>query len=115
MKKLLILLCLLPMLAQARPAQEDKRIEHLLSVIKNLDGATFIRSGKSYDGAAAEEHLRMKLNRAGERVQTAEQFIDGIASSSYLSGKPYKIQFKDGKSVDAGPFLHGKLKAFKPQ
>ena len=105
---------LAPALLQARPAAEDQRIEHLLNTIKNLQGATFVRSGKDYSGTAAEEHLRMKLGKAGERVQTAEQFIDGIAAKSFLTGKPYQIRFADSRIAEAGPFLREKLKGFKP-
>lgn len=105
---------LAPALLQARPAAENERIEYLLNAVKTLTGATFVRSGTDYDGAAAEGHLRMKLDRVGERVQTAKQFIEGIASKSYLTGKPYQIRFADGKVTDAGPFLSAKLKEFKP-
>ncbi|HYF35600.1 MAG TPA: DUF5329 family protein [Prosthecobacter sp.] len=113
------LLCLLaaalaPALLQARPAAEDQRIEHLLKAVKELQDAKFVRSGKEYSGADAEAHLRMKLEKAGERVQTAEQFIDGIAAKSYLTGKPYQIRFADGRVSDAGPYLQEKLKSFMP-
>jgi hypothetical protein len=109
----LFLTLLLPLAAQARPAEEDARIEQLLSGLRALQGAKFVRSGKQYDGKAAEEHLRMKLEKAGERVQTAEQFVDGVASKSYLTGKPYQIQFADGRVVTAGEYLHGLLKKMK--
>ena len=105
---------LVPVLLQARPAAEDARIEHLLNVVKEMQGAAFVRSGKEYSGPDAEAHLRMKLGKAGERVQTAEEFIDGIAAKSYLTGKPYQIRFADGRITDAGPYLHEKLKSFKP-
>jgi hypothetical protein len=103
-------LLLLPVLSEARPAAEDQRIEHLLGVIHGMKDAVFVRSGKDYGGAEAADHLRMKLGKAGEKVQTAEQFVDGIASKSYLTGKPYQIRFKDGRVVNAGPFLMEKLK-----
>ena len=108
---LLAFFFLLPALSQARPAAEDKRIEYLLGVIHGMQDAKFVRSGKEYDGAAAADHLRMKLGKAGEKVQTAEQFIEGIAAKSYLTGKPYQIRFKDGRIVKAGPFLTEKLHA----
>jgi hypothetical protein len=113
MLRCLLLTMLLPLIAAARSAEEDARIEYLLNSVKTLKDAQFVRAGKEYDGQAAEEHLRMKLGKAGERVQTAEQFIDGIASKSYLSGKPYQIKFADGRVTNAGEYLHGRLKAYK--
>lgn len=113
--RLLVVTILSSGLLLARPAAEAARIEFLLSTIKSLQGAVFVRSGQAYDGATAEAHLRMKLTRASERVQTAEQFIEGIASKSYLTGKPYQIRFGDGRTVGSGPFLTEKLKEFRPQ
>ena len=104
-----------PTLLIARPAEEDRRIEHLLKTVKSLENATFVRSGKGYDGATAEAHLRKKLKHAGERVQTAEQFIEGVASKSYLTGGTYKIRFADGREIEAGEFLRGKLAAMTPK
>lgn len=112
--RLLVVAVLVPSLILARPPTEDARIEFVLATIKTLKDAHFIRNGSEYNGTEAEAHLRMKLGRAGERVQTAEQFIETVASKSFFSGKPYQIRFGDGKTVDAGPFLLGKLKGFKP-
>jgi hypothetical protein len=108
---LLASLLLLPVVGQARPEAENQRIEYVLAVIRDMTDAKFVRSGKEYGGAEAVDHLRMKLDKAGEKVQTAEQFIEGIASKSYLTGKAYQIKFNDGRVVNAGPFLTEKLKA----
>jgi hypothetical protein len=119
---LTVLICLalfsatfFPGKAQALGDQEGKRIEYLITSVENLTGARFVRNGTEYDGKQAGSHLRMKLKKAGNRVQSAEDFITLCASKSYLSGKPYLITFSDGKTVPAGEFFRKKLKAYSPQ
>lgn len=91
---------------------EQKKIEFLISSIENLNGAKFIRNGSEYTGNEAAEHLRMKLQKAGGRVQTADDFIRICASSSYLSGQPYLIKSADGKMQKSAEFLGKKLKEY---
>ena len=79
-----------------RPEAEQAKIDWLLKEVVN-SGATFIRNGKAYDSAQAVSHLKTKLFFAGRRVQTAKQFIVGVASHSEASGKPYEIRTQDGK------------------
>lgn len=93
----------------ARDPRENKRIEALLGHVESLEEARFIRNGKAYDCDKAADHLRMKLRRAGERVKTAEQFIDGLATKSSFSGKPYRIRFADGSESESGPYFHRRL------
>lgn len=104
----LLLLAALPVLA--RDAAEDSRIAAVIARVETLEGAKFVRNGTSHGPAEAADHLRAKLKRAGERVKTAEDFIDGIATKSSMSGKPYRIRFKDGTETDAGPWMHRQLK-----
>jgi hypothetical protein len=92
---------------------EKKKIEFLISSMENLKGAKFIRNGSEYDdGKAAAEHLRMKLRRAGGRVQTVDDFIRLCASKSYITGKPYMIRSSDGKTIKAEEFFREKLKEY---
>lgn len=104
----LLLLTAAPLFA--REAKEDARIDGLLGRIVALEGAKFIRNGKAHEAREAADHLRKKLKRAGERVKTAEDFIDGLATKSSFSGKAYRIRFKDGSETATGPWLHGQLK-----
>jgi hypothetical protein len=55
----------------------------------------------------------MKRGRAGKRVKTAEDFINGIASKSYLSGGIYQVKLSDGRVRPAGPWLNEALIAFR--
>jgi len=115
MTRILAFLLALALPLLARDPKEDARIDALLSHVESLDGATFIRNGSEHDARKAAEHLRMKLGKAGERVKTAEDFIDGIATKSSFSGKPYRIRLKDGSEENSGPYLHRQLDAIDEQ
>lgn len=106
------LLCLIPIAAHAREANQDARIGHLIGSVEELKGAVFIRNGTEYDTKAAAAHLRMKLGKAGDKVKTAEEFIDALASKSSVSGKPYQIRKADGTVVDTRPFFYTRLKEY---
>mgnify|MGYP002621962165 FL=1 len=107
--RLFVLLLLAAAPLFARDAAENARIEALIGKIEALEGAKFVRNGKAHDAAEAADHLRMKLKRAGDRVKTAEDFIDGIATKSSVTGRPYRIRFKDGSETETGPWLHDRL------
>ena len=94
---------------------EDQKINHLIKYVADLEGATFIRNGESYAAKDAAEHLQMKRRKAGSRVTTAREFIDGLASESYISGKPYQIKMKDGKVYSSRDVLLKELTRFEKQ
>jgi len=89
---------------------EAKKIEMLISYVRDLKGAVFIRNGTEHDAKGAAEHLAMKRDKAGKRIKTAVEFIVNIASKSSVSGKPYSIKFADGKTVSAQQALAEELK-----
>jgi len=109
---LALLLCLIPITAHARDARQDARINHLIDSVESLKGAVFIRNGTEYDTKAAGSHLRTKLGKAGDKVKTAEDFIDGIASKSSVSGKAYQIRKPDGTVLDTRPYFYKMLKEY---
>jgi hypothetical protein len=78
-------------LAAKRPAAEQKKIDWLLEQVARSN-ATFIRNGTAYDAEKAVSHLKFKLFMAGARVQTVKDFVEGVASSSSETGKPYLIR-----------------------
>jgi len=117
MKKILVatfvILALFPGFLRAQDNIEKKKIEFLLSSVENLKGAKFIRNGSEYDdGKAAAAHLRMKLQNAGNRVQTADDFIRLCASRSYITGKPYMIRLSNGKTIKSEEYFREKLKEY---
>ena len=87
---------------------EPQEINQLLTVIESSD-MQFIRNGSAYDGKAAREHLQEKLQFAGSRIATAEEFIHYIASKSSLTGEPYHVRFPDGKEMESGVWLSQQL------
>jgi hypothetical protein len=89
---------------------EAQKIQALIHSVETLKGAVFIRNGSEYDSAKAADHLRRKLDYAGKRIQTAEQFIDKLATGSSMSGKPYKIRYANGITVDSAVYFREQLR-----
>jgi hypothetical protein len=79
--------------AASRPSAEQEKIDWLIEQVRSSD-ATFVRNGSEYTGAQAASHLKTKLFFAGKRVQTAKDFIVGVATHSEESGQPYEIRPK---------------------
>jgi hypothetical protein len=108
-----VLLAALPMLAQATPdPNSDREIRHLVEFV-SASGCTFIRNGDAHDSKSAAEHLLMKYQRAQSRLKTAEQFIDAVATRSYLSGREYRVQCPGQPETANAPWLQGELAAWR--
>lgn len=104
----LFTLLLTAVTALALDAQAKAEIDALIAFVQKSD-VRFIRSGKEYSGTEGADHLRQKLAKAGNRVKTTDDFINGIASKSYLSGKPYLVKFPDGRTQPTGEWLKAHL------
>jgi hypothetical protein len=107
-----VILALFPGVVKAQDNIEKKKIEFLLSSVENMKGAKFIRNGTEHDGKEAAEHLRIKLQKAGGKVQTADDFIRLCASKSIISGQPYMIRSSDGKTINSEQYFREKLKEY---
>ena len=96
----------------AAPPQltEDQKIEQLIKHIAELKDATFIRNGKAHDAKAAADHLRKKWDYARKEIKTARDFIEKIATQSYVGKQPYLIRFKDGREDKSGDYRSDRLK-----
>jgi hypothetical protein len=88
---------------------EKKKIDFLLSKIESSN-LTFIRNGKSYTGKDARNHLQNKIDYAGNRLTTADDFINYIASNSSITGRSYYVKTSDGKKMEARQWLEDTLK-----
>ena len=97
----------------ARDVIEDQKIAFLINSIAEMHDATFIRNGSEYDAKHAADHMRLKLRFAGDKVQTAEDFIVCCGTGSSMSGEPYSIKFADGRIVPSADFLRLKLFEFQ--
>jgi Family of unknown function (DUF5329) len=94
--------------AAVRPAAEQEKIDFLLAEVKNSRDV-FIRNGREYAGAKASAHLAMKLRFAGKRVQTATDFVLGVASKSEESGKLYEVRTREGHREPLRDWLLARL------
>ncbi|HLP29960.1 MAG TPA: DUF5329 family protein, partial [Geothrix sp.] len=82
----------------------------LIQAVANLQGAVFLRNGTEHTPQQAADHLRLKWKNAGGRVKTAPDFIRHCASGSSMSGRPYEIRLKDGRTVLARDWFWTELK-----
>lgn len=90
---------------------EKDRIRFLLETVESSQ-CTFIRNGSHHKASKARKHLERKLNHAGDRIKTAEDFINHLASKSSFSGRPYFIQEKNGTKVAARVWFYRHLALF---
>ncbi|HVE66201.1 MAG TPA: DUF5329 family protein [Thermoanaerobaculia bacterium] len=91
-----------------RPVAEQAKIDLLLEAVRGSD-AVFIRNGKEHSGPKAASHLRRKLAFAGGRVQTARDFITGIATRSEETGEPYRLRLPEGRVRPLAEWLTERL------
>lgn len=103
-----------------KAADEKAKIEFLLKSLEDSK-LEFVRNGGKHTGAKAAEHLRDKWKRAGDKVQTARQFIELCGTKSEMTGDPYQVTLADGKTtIPAAAWLettlaaHEKAKAATP-
>ena len=114
MERVLIpLLLALALIAPGSLAEDvaDREIQHLLSFVEN-SGCNFHRNGADHDSAAAADHLRLKYRRGGRYADTAEHFIDRLASESSWTGETYTVTC-EGKTEPSGEWLHRELQAYR--
>ena len=95
-----------------RPSGEQKKIDYLIGEVKRST-ATFLRNGDEHKAPQAAAHLSRKLRYAGKRVQSARDFIVGIATKSETSGKAYEIRWPDGRRQPLAEWLRSRLAAYE--
>src|SRR5262245_21841260 len=100
--------------AQNLPNSEKQKIETLIKQVANLKDAKFVRNGSAYNADSAAVFLRQQWQANESEVKIAQDFIDKVASFSATSGKPYLIQFKDGRKSQSRDFLLAQLKKLDP-
>ncbi len=88
--------------------RERARITALLDAVEH-SGAKFVREGKEYSAVQGRKHLARKLRHAGERVKTAEDFIESIASRSSTTGRPYFVRLVNGEKMESGAWMRQRL------
>ena len=87
-------------------------VDYLIKAVSE-SGCDFVRNGKEHTASEAADHLQMKARKGKRYYDTAEQFIDRIASKSSWSGKPYFIQCEDKPSVTAASWFARALTEYR--
>ena len=108
---LLMLATTVGAIAAAAPA-EDPEIAELLRVIEKSD-AQFTQNSIQYTAPEAAEHMRRKLELAGSRVKSADDFIQDVGTETY--GKPHTQRWGNGRVEPTGPWLRSQLHAIRQQ
>lgn len=101
--------------AQIAGGPEKQKIEALITRVGGLKDAKFVRNGSTYGPSSAVRFLRGKWEANAAAVNTAQDFIDKIASVSGTSNKPYLIRFNDGKEITSREFLMAELRKIEPR
>lgn len=78
----------------------------MLNALAQKKDLTFVRNGDAHNCEEAVSHLRLKLGNTRNRIDTAEQFIDKVASSSSITGKPYIVKIPGKSDENAQPYSH---------
>jgi hypothetical protein len=92
-----------------KPWTEAEKIERLIMFVAGLHDVDFIRNGTEHSPEDAAKHMRMKREKAGDRVKTADDFIRLCASHSYITNEAYLIRFPDGRTRTAEDVLREQL------
>ena len=107
----LLLTCALALPGVALGEDSDAEVQYLLMFVAD-SGCTFVRNGDDHDSVDAADHLRLKYNRGRRYTNSAENFIDRLASESSWSGKPYTVTC-DGTTETSAAWLHRALADYR--
>ena len=97
--------------AQADDNVAEQEITALIAAVES-SGCFFLRNADRHDSAEAADHLRLKYRRGRRYADTAEHFIERLASKSSWSGKPYFIEC-DGEQSPSGDWLSAQLELIR--
>ena len=109
MTRLLLLLVLIAgFIARVHAeADADTEIRALIQAVAESE-CEFNRNGSLYSAETAAEHLELKYSRGKRYADSAEAFIERLASTSSWSGEPYQM-ICDGEVHPARDWLTSTL------
>ena len=89
-------------------------VAHLLKYLET-SGCQFQRNGSWYPPGRAASHLNQKYEYMLKKglVTNTESFIEGAASESSASGKPYSVKCGDSAAVPSATWLRDELERFR--
>lgn len=90
------------------PVSEQDKIRFLLDRVARSH-YRFIRNGGYHNGLIARQWLLYKMTHWVEGVNTAEGFVAQVANASQKTGKPYLVEFPDGKIYSLKSVLENEL------
>ena len=88
-------------------ADADTEIRALIQAVAESE-CEFNRNGSLHSAEAAAAHLELKYSRGKRYADSAEAFIERLASKSSWSGKPYQM-ICDGQTQPTGDWLTATL------
>ena len=89
---------------------EAQKVGRLIDYLRGLEGAVFIRNGSEHTNTEAADHLQAKWEKHKDKISSAVEFIEKLASASGLTGEEYKIRFPDGNVLTTREVLMQELK-----
>ena len=101
--------------ARATPtADAIEEVSYLLAFVEH-SGCEFYRNGTWYDSKKARAHLQTKYEilAAKGRINSAEEFIDRVATASSVSGQPYQVRCLDGEPRTSSQWLRSVLDEYR--
>ena len=113
-RSLVLMILLLGPITTARADTHAGAEIHALIQAVTESECEFNRNGSLYSAETAAEHLELKYSRGKRYADSAEAFIERLASKSSWSGEPYQM-ICDGETQPAGDWLTMRLEALRSQ
>ncbi|MBB5018869.1 hypothetical protein HNQ59_002166 [Chitinivorax tropicus] len=100
------------LIGSAQAALDPDSAHEVEDLLKRMgqSGCTFVHNGDAHTAKEAVAHLRLKLEKAGHRLRTTEDFIDQLASKSNLTGRPYLLRCVGLPEMQSARWLRAELK-----
>ena len=95
------------------PEAADREIQYLLEFVA-ASNCLFNRNGGTHEPDDAADHLRLKYNRGARYVDSAEQFINRLASESSWTGRDYTVSC-EGVEFSTNGWLHRVLETYRQE
>ena len=87
--------------------EAETEIRWLIQAVRDID-CQFDRNGTLHSAESAANHLELKYSRGKRYADSAEAFIERLASQSSLTGEPYRM-ICEGSAMPAANRLTTKL------
>ena len=111
-----VLTCIVATVDAAAPLSSTARAE-ITGLMSRLEasGCEFNRNDTWYTSAEATSHLQRKAKHLDDKgtVESAEQFIELVASRSSVTGRPYLVKCGGGSPVKSREWLLLQLRGMR--